>query len=203
MMVILGDSIAYGLDDPRGGWVTHWLENRAESLSQGAIVNLSRPGATSKQCLTKMRTFIRKNTPLPTAIWLILACGINDSAVLLKNGQENVSIAAYQTNIRTIFTKARSHRFSLGVVGLTAVDETKTLNYCDAYRYTNRRIEQYHAALQDICTEFRIPFVDLYSMCRTDFAWVTEKLSDGLHPNASGHQWIAERIHEALGPTID
>ena len=71
-------------------------------------------------------------------------------------------------------------------------DETKTtpVSWVNLH-YTNKNIEMYSKIMQEVCTENKIPFLDIGKLEDSDF-------DDGLHPNAEGHRKIFERVRDFL-----
>lgn len=55
-------------------------------------------------------------------------------------------------------------------------------------------IEEYRLWLMQFCKSFKIPYVDFEP--GFDYSWLT----DGLHPNKEGHQFMARKVIDALEP---
>ena len=62
-------------------------------------------------------------------------------------------------------------------------------------------VNYYNPSIKDIANNHQIPFVDNYSAMASD--WGGYASSDGLHPNGSGYQRMAEEWYKAIEPLLD
>jgi lysophospholipase L1-like esterase len=177
---IFGDSIAWGSYDPdMGGWANR-LRNHIELQNEDAIeiYNLSICGDSTKEVLKRLPTEAGVRKPEG----IIYAIGINDSQ-RQPGGDNLISFETFQKNIKRLVSEARHHTQNVTFIGLTNVDETKTMPY-----YSNTEIGRYDLAIQELCERENIRYVSLAGILGiADF-------EDGLHPNSQGHKKIFERI---------
>lgn len=129
---------------------------------------------------------------------IVFAIGINDSILLPKEKRNYVDFEKFQENLKKLIGKAR--KFSKGIVfiGLTPADENLTMPTAweTEMHYTNEEILRYNDAIRQTCKNEKLKFIDLFA----EFEKESYKgmLSDGLHPNAIGHAWMAKKISEKL-----
>jgi len=196
---IFGDSIAYG------EWTRHlgWADQFKNALQQKTIeskftiyyflYSLSIPGNTTEDVLKRLQ--IETETREPHII--IFALGANDSSCPGRAGRDNpetprVLPEKFRENICTLIDKAK-HRTRMVVwIGLTGVDEKRTMPFDETSYFSNERIGAYDAIIKEICAEYNVPHLELISLLQP------EDLEDGLHPNKQGHDKLFRAVHDFL-----
>lgn len=188
---VFGDSIAYGYYDlEKGGWANRlriYLDNKKFG---GAIYNLGISGDITDDVLK--RFVVETSAREPELI--IFSIGINDAQWLIAEKHIRVALEKFEENIKELISKARNYNFSIAFVGFNPVEEEKTspIPWRTNITYKNENIEKYNNKLGEICEKENIKFINLYSeMVKMDYK---KLLHDGLHPNAKGHEWIAQKV---------
>jgi len=192
---IFGDSITEGFyDDEKGGWV-----NRLKDLRKSDhIFNLSIAGDTTEDLLNRFdNDIVDKNPDM-----IMFAIGINDSIYLHADKINYIDFVKFNENIKSLIENARNFSKNIFCIGLTPVDEdrTKPISWRPDMYYTNVEVEKYNNTIKDICEKENLKFVDIFSELVEDN--YSGLLSDGLHPNAAGHKWIAAKIIKELQPCL-
>ncbi len=106
-----------------------------------------------------------------------------------------VSIDEYASNPEEIIKRARPLSSQIIFVGLSACDELRTMPVAwgDFY-YTNEAICSYEGVMSRVAKENDIPFIPVFDRFKQALDNGADYLSDGLHPNDKGHQFMAEVI---------
>lgn len=197
---VFGDSIAYGQWDEQGGWVQRLRSSLDQSYvahrsEKTYVYNMGIPGETAEDVL---RRFVPEITPRlgkGKKHSVIFAIGMNDSHIVHKTGRPKFTAEAFTANMKALVEQARQHADRLAFVGLNPVDEPKVtpLPWNAEKSYSNDRIAEFNGILEKMAAEEGIFFADVWSSyVGRDHRTL---LSDGLHPNASGHRRIAEAIN--------
>lgn len=188
---IFGDSITEGYyDEEKGGWV-----NRVKKkLNNDKIYNLGISGNTTQDLLKRFDSgILNKNPDI-----IIIAIGVNDSAILASKNNNWVAIDKFEENIVKLIKKSKKISKEIIFIGLTPCEEEKTspIPWAPDVTYKNAFIKKYNDEIKEICKKENVKFIDLYDeMVKMDYK---ELLQDGLHPNANGHKWMAEKIIKEL-----
>ncbi|HBO16417.1 MAG: gdsl-family lipolytic enzyme [Candidatus Moranbacteria bacterium GW2011_GWE2_35_2-] len=188
---IFGDSITEGYyDEEKNGWV-----NRLKAIfSDDEICNLGISGDSTEDLLKRFDADIKDKNPE----MIIFAIGTNDSVYLPAEKRNYVDFNKFNENLKTLIEKSRQFTSNIVFVGLTPVDEslTKPIPWEIEMHYTNEEIGKYNKAIRQICEDEKLKFIDIFD----DLASINykEMLSDGLHPNAVGHEWMANKIAKEL-----
>jgi lysophospholipase L1-like esterase len=186
---VFGDSIAWGsFDSEGGGWVNR-LRNYCEAKTDGevAVYNAGICGDTTEDLLNRFETEAEARDPQV----IIFAIGIND---VLHSGSDSapaVNIDRFKKNIIKLIDESRFFTDNAVFIGLTRVEENKTIFFLGGKggeKHLNKNIERFDESVAEICAEFIVPYISLKDLLKE------EDLSDGLHPNAAGHQKIFEKI---------
>lgn len=127
---------------------------------------------------------------------VIFSIGLNDARF---HGDSPVtSLIQFQKNIETLYYLAKNDPLTQKVVflGLTPVIESKTSPETIWWEgaYLNSEIQKYDAVIQDFCKWKEIFYIPLFDVLTSED--IFEK--DWLHPNASGHKKIYQRVREYL-----
>lgn len=185
---IFGDSIVWGACDyERGGWVERLKTYLLKNNNDVDVYNFGVSGNTTEDLLVR---FEREVTIMkPDAI--VFAIGINDSQYLDSRDNSKIEPGIFQNNIQSLFDKAKNMTNKIIFIGLTKVDQAKTMPRVHGPKikyYENEIIRKYDQVISDVCKKNGIPFVSVIELLNVgDF-------EDGLHPNSSGHTKMFEKI---------
>ncbi|WP_329403659.1 GDSL-type esterase/lipase family protein [Streptomyces virginiae] len=207
-IVVVGDSIAYGRCDPRGGWAGHLAAAHiAGNEAERRLFNLAVPGSTLADVAEQTPALLAARRPDT----LLVAAGINDSAVPATRTEAeadadsdpgsdpdsasdgSADLARLAGRLDTLAATALGHNARLVVAGPSWLDEDRTRDY-EGLCFTRARALALRAFVRAWCEANHIDFLDLWEPLRER----TELLVDGLHPTAEGHRALYEHL-DALG----
>ncbi|MFD0685229.1 SGNH/GDSL hydrolase family protein [Actinomadura fibrosa] len=190
-MVVLGDSVAEGWDDPdpAGGWLG-WAGRLARHLDfpRDQLVNLSRPGATIEDVVRDQLPDARHLRPR----LVMLGCGMNDAL----NGFDRETVAA---RLDEVFGWARA----MDAVAIAIpVPRPPFLERSPMSRFrrtrTVQRIADFNDELDRASREFGMTFPARESVSKVGDPSMWS--ADGIHLNVAGHSYVAEVVaHIARG----
>ncbi|MGW6834691.1 GDSL-type esterase/lipase family protein [Streptomyces sp. NPDC054949] len=190
-IVIVGDSIAYGRCDPRGGWAARLAATHiARNETDHRVFNLAVPGSTL--------TDVAEQTPglldarLPDT--LLVAAGINDSARPLAPSRTGHDAAPHLTDgLGALAAAALDRNARLVVAGPAWIDEERTRDH-EGLCFTRERALGLRDSLRAWAEDNHVDFLDMWEPLRDS----PELLADGLHPTPEGHAALHRHL-EALG----
>ncbi|MFG2973189.1 GDSL-type esterase/lipase family protein [Streptomyces sp. NPDC048331] len=193
-IVVVGDSIAYGRCDPRGGWAGHLAAAHiAANEAERRFFNLAVPGSTLADVVEQTPSLLAARRPDT----LLVAAGINDSALPAADAEADADgtadLARLTDSLDALAATALGHNARLVVAGPSWLDEDRTRDY-EGLRFTRARALALRAHVRAWCEAHHIDFLDLWEPLRER----TELLVDGLHPTAEGHRALYEHL-DALG----
>ncbi len=122
---------------------------------------------------------------------ILFAIGINDSYDVNFENNPRVQIEQFQSNLHRLVKEAKKFSDMIAFIGLTTVDEAKMPRKEIKY-WNNTSIGKYNEVIKEMCTELKIPFLDMIDVIDI------KDLPDGLHPDAHGHEKMFQRIKEFL-----
>lgn len=191
---MVGDSIAHGCYDEQDlGWFAR-LGKIILSLHSGEYVfnNMSQSGDNIADAANRANfEVLSRQFDL-----LIVNIGINDlrrrkDSELKLDFSEGARIM-YWNKLLDILDKTGA---TIIVTDLTPVIENRYIEQASLVRY-NTDVEQYNEIIKHICQQRNIRFFERYG------AWKNRELEklykDATHPNAKGHQIMAEEIYGYL-----
>ena len=195
-MLVFGASIVYGAADlEKGGWA--WRLNLFVSGKTQWDVhayNLGVSGDTSDDLLKRFG-FECDQRRKPGMI--LIAIGTNDSQYIDEPGNYHVPPERFRENLMKLLDMAKARTGKVAFIGLMPVDERKTMPIpwkTDTY-YTKGNVEKYDRIAREACNEKQVPYIDMMKV----FPEAAEEFfSDGLHPNAKGHQMVFEAVKQFL-----
>lgn len=188
-IAVIGSSVAWGAWDLEyHGWV-----NRLQLQSQDHIwINLSVSGDT----LENAQSRILSELAYRHVDGVILALGSNDC--VFREGVERRKIEEFQTDICTTLQSLNLTYKYVAVLGIQNIDETKVgMKSSKKSKRTNERVNMFNDILASASKQYNVLFISLKGILQN------EDLPDGLHPNALGHQKIADQVNTVLGDYID
>jgi acyl-CoA thioesterase I len=203
-ILCFGDSITFGKGDiAKRGWCGRLQASFENDADNRFVYNLGIPGDTTIGLLERLEieACARARTKYDDdRSCTLIAIGTNDAR--LNGGVPETPIEAFSKNIDAILTIAKRYA-SVGVIGLTPVDESLTHDY-EGTSFTNERIRAYNEALRKIARTHDVPFLDLLDPFLQEP--YRTMLEDGLHPNKKGYEWMYAQIvpflieNELIGP---
>jgi len=205
-LIALGDSITLGHWDESGGWIAHLRRNtdaRVIATARGhyaTVYNLGISSNTSRHVLGRYRSEVdaRHDQGEQTELFIVLAVGINDSAMDTKTKRHLVAPESYEANMKALAAlAAQDAERRVLFVGPTPVDEPNTTPVEHRPReYRLKFIEEYNEIARRTAQDAGVRFADLLSWMQPhDGHWHEW---DGVHLNAGAHQHVAELIEAEL-----
>lgn len=192
---VFGDSITYGAWDEAGGWVDrlrsylHGLTLASHFQSYYFLYNLGIPGDTTADVIKRFSAECEAREPHV----IIFAVGINDSRWQEPGHAPHVTEAAFRENIAKLIVAARRITPAVVFIGLTPVDERRTMPFEPDCAFENKRILHYNDIVRQITKDEKVLFLDVHSAISID-----TDLKDGLHPNRNGHEKLFILIRDFL-----
>ena len=188
---IFGDSTAWGAWDlEKGGWVNRlWFQvAKREGEQYVEIYNCSVSGGTTETILERFEL----EAKVRDADALIFQTGGNDASYEHTPDNYLVPIQKFRENIEEIIRRAKKVTNNIIFTDLRNCVEEKTtpVPWADIY-YTNANIERYVNAMEEICSEHHVLYLNIAPLNAEDF-------DDGLHPNAAGHEKIYLQVRDFL-----
>ncbi|MFZ5364657.1 MAG: SGNH/GDSL hydrolase family protein [Patescibacteria group bacterium] len=192
---VFGDSIAWGADDPKGGWAARLQSFFWENWEKGLdyeLYNLGICGDSTKDLLARFDNEAEARKP----DIIIFAIGINDARFSDSKDKPEMPLQDFTKNIIHLIKKAGKFSEKIIFIGLTEVDESKTMSAEWDFHYSNEMIEKYDKVIKDVCLEKEIPFLEIKdALSKAD-------LPDGLHPDSAGHEKMFLLIKDFLTKKI-
>ncbi len=114
-----------------------------------------------------------------------------------KNPQRVVPLATTQKNLGKLIKRAKKITKNIIFLGLTNIDESKSMPVFWEGENTNifftqANINLYNAKIKELSIRNNLFFIDMFNVLKN------EDLKDGLHPNYRGHKKIFEKIKDFL-----
>jgi lysophospholipase L1-like esterase len=186
-----GDSITWGACDiEKGGWVARlrgYLENNNFNVW---VYNCGVSGANTDKLLKRFKVEALARRPN----LIIFAIGINDSQYVNSKDNPRVPLEKFQKNLQELINQAKEFTDQIVFVGLTKVDESKTMPIpWDPIKFYDREnIKLYNAKIKEVCEKNNLLFIEMFDLLNDS------DLEDGLHPNSQGHEKMFLRIKDFL-----
>ena len=201
--VFVGDSITYGT----GCDGDKYWEILEETLQLSSVTGMGVAGS----CISTTSDYGTNNSPLinrydtiPEADLISIFMGSNDyghdtplgtiadTTDVSFYGALNVIIPALQAKYpssRIVFVTPM-HRYGFGTNSATS--QTHTYDYIE--NGEGNTLKEYVDALKEVCERYSVPVVDMFTMSGLNPSLEvirTNYMPDGIHPNAEGHQLMA------------
>ena len=188
---LFGDSITWGSWDPqKGGWGSRL---RTYFETNDIEVNVFNCGISWDNTNGLLQRFkVEAIARKPNII--IFAIGINDSQYVNTKDNPRVPIEQFQNNLKKLAKQASKIADKTIFVGLTKVDESRTMPVAwNATRfYEINEVSKYNLTIKMFCQNNKLAFIDMSNRLKD------KDLEDGLHPNASGHKKMFDTIKNFL-----
>jgi len=202
-ILVFGDSIAYGNEDKKGGWVERlkifFIEKSfSDSNFYYSVYNLGISGDTTKELLERFEFETKQRLWENDEIIIIFDIGINDSQFINKEKRLKVSPQKFEENLQELIVIARKFSSKIIFVGLAPVDDLKVdpLPWFPEVSYKNEYVKNFNKIIKLVCDKNNVYFIDILK----DFLDIDYKrlLEDGAHPNSEGHKKIFETVKDFL-----
>lgn len=184
-LVVLGDSVAEGQDDPdpAGGWLG-WAGRLARHLGvlPEEALNASDPGATVEDVARDQLPAVRDLRPR----LVVLGCGMNDAL----RGYDPPAAAARLDELFGWGAAAGAAVLAIPVPRPPLLDASPISQF--RKKRTIQRIHDFNEELGRASRDFGMPFP-----ARESVAKVSDPVmwsADGIHLNPKGHAYVAEVI---------
>lgn len=203
-LFIFGDSITWGAWDPDGGG---WVQRLRKDIDSYTLANrdfwcptynLGISGDTSRGIAQRFTREIQVRRDAAEELIVLIAIGINDCIVDLRNSSNTLNVDIYTEHLRDVLDQARLVSKKVGFIGLTPVNQdlVDPLSWDLNKAYRLDRVKLFNKSCQQFCSDVDVPFLPLWdSWIETDYR---SMLSDGLHPNTEGHEQIYCSVRKFL-----
>jgi lysophospholipase L1-like esterase len=200
-ILAFGDSIAYGFNDPDGGWVTHLRQDLdAVNAKTGYVhtaFNLGISGDKTADLLLRLEPETKARIGYKNDYRLVIAIGTNDAIQSTEDRTPEVTDEEFRKNYSQIIATAKTLISKTYVCSLPPVDERVwPMEWSPGRGYDNKRIDTFNAIIAELAKAADVPVIDLHAAFTEHDA--SKLLDDGLHPNTKGHQLIFRTIKTAL-----
>ncbi len=210
-LFFIGDSITAGAWDNAGGWATQLcgqlLDRTRTSVNkkQGFYCMPYNLGVSGDTVADVIRRFDQEvgartygDTPQDTS-QIIFAVGVNDSVCLLEQNCNHATDATFEEDLKALIMKGRKVTNNITFNGLLPVDEARTspCPWNPLLAYRNESIERFNGIIRDVCMREGVSFINHFEEWAT-MTDLKDHFTDGLHPNAQGHEKLAKKIGETL-----
>lgn len=188
-IVVLGDSISYGaFDHIKGGWVNRLRE--VMPMHKFELYNCSVSGAKIKHLIHRAEIELVHRRP----DIVVYSIGINDAQDCGMGKVMHVALANFKHGLEILLNIANKFTNKVVFVGLTPVDESKTLPCEWNVRkfYAEDTVRQYNMTLKSFCNRNAVAFVDVFDKIHKF------DLADGLHLTSRGHITVADEVCNTL-----
>jgi lysophospholipase L1-like esterase len=210
-LFFIGDSITAGAWDEAGGWATRLSaqllhRTRTSTAKHKGFYcmpyNLGVSGDTVADVIRRFDQEVGARTYGDTEqdkSQIVFAVGVNDSVCLIEEKCNHATDATFEEDLMILIKKARAITDHITFNGLLPADETRTdpCPWNPLLAYRNESIERFNGIIRDVCAREGIGFINHYDewAAMPDLA---DYFTDGLHPNACGHEKLAKKIGERL-----
>ena len=180
-IVCLGDSLTagYGLADAAAQAYPALLQRKLDAAGYHfEVINAGVSGDTSAGGLRRLDWSLDGDVRL-----LIVALGAND-------GLRGLSVEQMTRNLDTVVRRAQERRIRVLLAGME-VPPNLGADYADAFRQ----------AFRDVARERGVPLLPFLLAGVGGDGRLNQR--DGIHPNATGAQMVAENVWQALKPLLD
>lgn len=189
-MVVLGDSLAEGRDDPdpAGGWIG-WARRLAGHLElpRESVTNVAAPGATAALVAREQLPAVQALRPR----LVMLNCGMNDALTGFERSEAAGRLAE-------VFGWARAVNAALvaGPVPRPPLLDRAPISEFRKKR-TLARIHDFNEELRRTASEFGMTFIEPDSVARVGDPSFWS--ADGIHLNSAGHVYVTDVIVHITG----
>ncbi len=196
-ILIFGDSISAGRKIEKiKSWpclLAQFFDSKDKDFT--LVHNLSIPGDSTNEVIERFDVEARarcRKIYEDDHTSIIFAIGINDTKILNSKNNVVTKINNFRENINHLFKEASKYTDHIIFIGLTPVDESRTLPLGNVY-FSNEKIKNYNEVIKEECQNKNIIFIDMLSdWLKTNY--IELLTDDGLHPNEKGHRKIYDKV---------
>ena len=203
-LLVLGDSIARGTGDENGKGFAADVADAVRKRGPADVANLAVNGAESGDVLEVVKT---PNTAklAASADWILLSAGGNDLTHSVPRIASSAAAPleaiagarnAYVSNLREILTRLREANPSSPIYVLGLYDPFG--NVGPQGRVGSSVIRTWNSLIDE--TSMSFPGVNVVPTFDLFYGRPDRLAADKFHPNAAGHQAIADRVIQLLPP---
>ncbi|MBX3045789.1 MAG: hypothetical protein KF698_02205 [Anaerolineales bacterium] len=189
-IIFIGDSITEGAaDHERGGWTRRLAARLPDDWE---AVHAGVGGDTIYLILDRLE----QDALIYKPDILVLAVGINDSRRYTA-GRYEVTLEDFERGLAEFARRLAGNAARVLVVGLTPLDEPRTLPIAEDLHYTQIAANDYDAALRRFAAQHGYGYVALMPAFE-QAGGAAQLTADGLHPTPAGHELIAQAVRAQL-----
>ena len=196
----VGDSITHGTgDETLLGWPYRLGQAEVGRGHDVTVYNLGIRADTSELVASRWLAECRARLIPAFDSATVFAIGINDSAheKSAERDDRRVNLERSVRIITEMLTQAREFGPVLWVGPTPVVESFMPIDRIPGviYDFRNDAIDVYNRAYKEKAAELDIPYLDLFTAFSENSVWAESlNASDGLHPNASGYDLMADTI---------
>lgn len=207
MVLVFGDSIAYGSYDNMGGWVNRLRlaldrRTRNDDTFYSTVYNLSIDGDTADTLAQRFQKEMQSRYSQSEKTIIVFAVGTNDAQYVHSQDSLRCPVDIFTENFQNLlsFAKGFTEQENIVFVGITPVDQARVdpIPWTVDYSYRNKDLETYNKIIQDVCLQNRIHFINLFKVLSDPSVKWNTMLEDGVHPNTRGHILIFQIVEDYL-----
>lgn len=206
-IIVFWDSISeWFWDYEKGGWIQRLKTDFWEKYGyENAVIGFWISAHTSQHLKKYLETCFeavskRQENKYKESI-VIISIGINDSAISITDGKNQVDFEIFKNNTREISKYLKSETLVKKVIFLENINVIESvINHpqtAKEYFFYNSEITKYNHFLKQHCSVEWFEYIEL-------FGDITESdlQIDGLHPNGDWHERIFQKVKEYLETKI-
>jgi lysophospholipase L1-like esterase len=196
-ILVIGDSLAYGKWDSRGGWVARLREYVDQHFNIGKggnwqVYNLAVPGEIIERLADRATAEIICRIDPQGQNLILAAIGINDTCPNNRLSGKQTPADNFMTALRKIIALAKASNCQLAFIGLAPVDPSKSQGLI----FSNTTVAQYDGYISTICKQANVNKLELFDkLLALNFP---DYLADSVHPNDDGHKIIFNAVLKFL-----
>ncbi|MEL6643318.1 MAG: GDSL-type esterase/lipase family protein [Pseudomonadota bacterium] len=185
-VLIIGDSFVEGVGATgKQGWA-QLLRDARDDDAEFTLSGIG--GDTIAKILNRQSEFFGNSYSK-----VVLEVGLNDSRYRPSREENEIPISNFGAGVGRFIELWRSNGSNVLLIGLTRVDETKTVPYKQDKVYRNALIDIYDKCLAEVAISHGARYLPVPKLNDT-----AEALDDGLHPSDIGHKRIRSAVEGAI-----
>ena len=185
-IAVLGDSITE----------LNGFQQYLEELTGATVYSYGRSGTTVSGY--DPSTFVNRVTTIKEEVDLIIIFGgTNDYHVGIPLGtiSDNASTATFYSSLKLLINRFGDKHPGVDLMFITPLQRVfPAQGGTDGLNVNGDTLEQYAAAILEVCADAGLPVLDLYHNSAITVETADEYLYDGIHPNDAGFRVLAEEM---------